>query len=70
MYTNYKTMYGYNATNYKTMYEYNATSQNVYKLQKWCMDIMQQVKCIQTTQQCMNIMQQVKMYTNYKTMYE
>jgi len=33
MYTNYKTMYGYNATNYKTMYEYNATSQNVYKLQ-------------------------------------
>jgi len=38
MYTNYKTMYEYNATskmytNYKTMYEYNATSQNVYKLQ-------------------------------------
>ena len=31
-------MYGYNATsqmytNYTTMYEYNATSQNVYKLQ-------------------------------------
>jgi len=38
MYTNYKMMYGYNATsqmytNYTTMYEYNATSQNVYKLQ-------------------------------------
>jgi len=56
-------------TNYKTMYEYNATRQNVFKLQNNVSILCNTSKCIQMTKRCMAKMQQVKMCTNYKTMY-